>query len=68
MTEAETDLVYFMRRAREEAHSALKADKPEVAAAHHGLSVRYSAKALLAHIEREDAPAFPQLSQPRQRQ
>lgn len=63
MTEAESDLVYFMRRAREEAHSALKADKPEAAAAHRGMSVRYSAKALMA-MTQDDRPAFPQLRQP----
>lgn len=42
------DTDYFRRRAREEALRALKADKPEVAAAHHSLSIQYSARARLA--------------------
>lgn len=67
MTQTEPDLLYFMRRAREEAHSALKADKPEAAAAHRGLSIRYSAKAVMA-IAEEEQSAFPQLNQPAPRQ
>lgn len=43
MTEREVE--YCMRRAREEAHLALTNDRPEVAAAHHGLSVQYAARA-----------------------
>ena len=40
-----SDSEYFMRRAKEEARLALRSEKPEVAAAHHGLSVEYSARA-----------------------
>jgi hypothetical protein len=40
----ESDATYFMRRAREEACLALKAEAPEIAAAHHGLAVQYSAR------------------------
>ena len=47
---------YCMRRAREEARLALTADRPEVAAAHHGLSVRYSARARDARVQ---MPAIP---------
>lgn len=67
MTETEPDLAYFMRRAREEAHSALKSNKPEVAAAHHGMSIRYSAKVLMVMAE-DERSAFPQLNQPVLRQ
>jgi len=42
---------YFMRRAKEEARLALRAEKPEVAAAHHGLSVEYAARARDAYYE-----------------
>lgn len=45
------DSEYFMRRAREEARLALRAEKPEVAAAHHGLSVEYAARARSAFYE-----------------
>jgi hypothetical protein len=42
---ADTETEYCMRRAREEAWLALKSDKPEVAAAHHGMSVQYATRA-----------------------
>lgn len=45
------DSEYFMRRAKEEARLALRAEKPEVAAAHHGLSVEYAARARSAFYE-----------------
>jgi len=45
---------YFMRRAKEEARLALRSEKPEVAAAHHGLSVEYSARARNAFCEETD--------------
>jgi hypothetical protein len=47
----QTDSEYFMRRAKEEARLALRSEKPEVAAAHHGLSVEYSARARSAFFE-----------------
>lgn len=55
MAAAEADLVYFLRRAREEARSASTTDKPEVAAIHRDLAVRYSTRALMA-IADSDAP------------
>lgn len=51
------DSEYFMRRAKEEARLALRSEKPEVAAAHHGLSVEYSARARTAFFE--DASEIP---------
>lgn len=58
----EADLDYFMRRAREESRRALTCDRPEVAAAHHGLSVRYSAKALMARVDQPSGVVpFPQM-------
>ena len=42
---ADSEAEYCMRRAREEAWLALKSDKPEVAAAHHGMSVQYATRA-----------------------
>jgi hypothetical protein len=48
---------YFMRRAREEARLALRAEKPEVAAAHHGLSVEYSVRARNAYYGEASIPA-----------
>jgi hypothetical protein len=50
---------YFMRRAREEARMALRAEKPEVAAAHHGLSVEYAARARTAFVEDDHRPIIP---------
>lgn len=47
---------YFMRRAREEARMALRAEKPEVAAAHHGLSVEYAARARSAFFGEDSIP------------
>ena len=52
------ELEYCMMRAREEAHRALRSNKPEVAAAHQRMSVRYSAKAFMLRAggEERDAP------------
>ena len=46
-----TELEYCLKRARQEAHSALKTNVPEAAAAHQSLSVRYSARALLLRVQ-----------------
>jgi len=54
-----SDTEYYLRRAKEEAHRALTSARPEVAAAHRGLSIGYSAKALLARVNAPDAPAMP---------
>ena len=47
---------YLLRRASEEAHRAIRSDKPEAADVHEALSVRYSAKALILLMEDDDAP------------
>jgi hypothetical protein len=47
---------YYMRRAREEARLALRSEKPEVAAAHHGLSVEYSVRARNAFYGESSIP------------
>lgn len=53
----DADSEYFMRRAKEEARLALMAEKPEIAAAHHGLSIEYSARARTAFYRNAgDAP------------
>jgi len=52
---SETEAAYYMRRAREEAYLALTSGRPEVASAHHGLSIQYSGRA---------RSAFPQLATP----
>jgi hypothetical protein len=41
------ELEYCLKRAREEARRALRADQPEVASVHQRLSVRYSARAFM---------------------
>lgn len=48
---ADTETEYYMHRAKEEAKRALTSDQPAVAAAHHGLSVQYSARVLMLHAE-----------------
>lgn len=53
MASPETE--YYMRRAKEEARLALRSEKPEVAAAHHGLSVQYSARAFMLRAHMGDA-------------
>jgi hypothetical protein len=52
MPPSETEVAYFMRRAKEETYRALTAAQPEVASAHRGLSIQYSNRA---------RSAFPQL-------
>ena len=54
----QTDSEYFMRRAKEEARLALRSEKPEVAAAHHGLSVEYAARARTAFVEDSSVPVI----------
>lgn len=56
---ADDDLSYYLDRARQEAQAAEAAAVPEAATAHRTLSVRYSAKALLAGVAlEEEQPAF----------
>lgn len=49
------ELEYCLKRAREESHRALRADRPEVAAVHQRLSVRYSARAFMLRAGENDA-------------
>jgi hypothetical protein len=60
----DNDAAYFMRRARDEAHMALRALSPDVAAAHHGLAVRYTmeARRVRKAAEAPEPSAFPQLA------
>ncbi len=60
MPASETETAYFMRRAREEAYLALSADQPEVASAHHGLSIQYSRRARSAFPQLDTARRTPQ--------
>ncbi|WP_454884319.1 hypothetical protein [Sphingomonas oryzagri] len=59
------DASYFLRRSEEEARKALQTDEPAVAAAHHGLSVRYAAHArVLLNADRTPGIfAFPQFEE-----
>jgi len=63
MQKTESDATYFRRRAKEEACLALAAEQPEVAVAHHGLSVRYSgrARSLFSQTESGDAASVEEL-------
>jgi hypothetical protein len=45
MFESESETDYLLRRAREETYLALRAEQPEVASAHRGLSIQYSNRA-----------------------
>jgi hypothetical protein len=51
-----SDTNYWLQRAKEEAVMAIKADHPAAAAAHQGLSVRYSAKAAIGIVDEQDTP------------
>jgi hypothetical protein len=51
---ADTD--YYLRRAKHEAVLAIHADHPATAASHHGLSVRYCARAVLEIVDEQDTP------------
>ncbi|MES2497262.1 MAG: hypothetical protein V4618_14210 [Pseudomonadota bacterium] len=45
---------YFLLRAKQEEEQAAAAEKPEAVAAHRELAMRYSVKALLAHVEDDE--------------
>ena len=49
-----TELEYCLMRAREEAHRALRSSRPEVAAIHQRLAVRYSARAFMLRAAEND--------------
>ncbi len=48
------ELEFCLKRAREEAHRALRSEQPEVAAAHQRMSVRYSARAFMLRAAEND--------------
>jgi len=51
----ETDAAFLLKRAEEEAIQALRAGKPEAAAVHQELAHHYSARAVRALAEGEQA-------------
>jgi hypothetical protein len=51
MTNPETD--YLLRRARDEALLAIRAEHPAAAAAHQGMAVRYSTQALIELADKD---------------
>ena len=55
MTNPETD--YLLRRARDEALLAIRAEHPAAAAAHQGMAVRYSTQALIELADKDGAVA-----------
>lgn len=50
------DADYYLQRAEQEAVLAIQADHPGAAEAHRGLSVRYSARAVIAIVNEQDEP------------
>ena len=55
MTNHETE--YLLRRAKDEALLAIRAEHPAAAAAHQGMAVRYSTQALIELADKDDAAA-----------
>ena len=51
MNEITKETSYFLLRARQEQEQAKQAKKPEAAAAHRELAMRYSVKALQTQVE-----------------
>lgn len=51
---ADTD--YYLQRAKHEAILAIQAEHPAASASHLGLSVRYSARAILEIVDEQDTP------------
>lgn len=56
MIEDDEEAAYFLRRARQEAELAAVSASPKAASAHRILSLSYSAKALLAHVDAVEVP------------
>ena len=50
------DSDYYLERAQQEEVLAIQADHPKAAAAHHGLAVGYSARAVIAIVNEQDEP------------
>jgi hypothetical protein len=55
MPHPEPEAAFLLRRAREEAYMALRANQPEVASAHHRLAIEYSSRARSAFPQLEPA-------------
>lgn len=55
MTNHETE--YLLRRARDEALLAIRAEHPAAAAAHQGMAVRYSTQALIELADKDGTAA-----------
>lgn len=53
---ADSDTDYYLERAEQEEVLAIQADHPKAAAAHRGLSVGYSARAVIAIVNEQDEP------------
>ena len=51
MTADSSESSYFLARAKQEQSCAENSENPKVAAIHREMAVRYSAKALLLHVE-----------------
>lgn len=51
------DTEYFLRRANDEALLAIRAEHPAAAAAHQGMAVRYSTRALIELADNDGAVA-----------
>jgi hypothetical protein len=51
---ASNELEYCMMRAREESRRALRSNRPEAAAVHQRLSIKYSARAFLLRTQEDD--------------
>lgn len=51
---ASSELEYCMMRAREEARRALRSNRPEAAAVHQRLSIKYSARAFLLRADEQE--------------
>jgi hypothetical protein len=63
MIDTDDEAAYFLARARQEAEAAAASAHPTAASAHRILSMNYSAKALLAHVDADDGRgAFPQFT------
>jgi hypothetical protein len=55
MNEINKETSYFLLRARQEQEQAKQAEKPEAAAVHRELAMRYSVKALQVQVEDAEA-------------
>ena len=53
---ADSDTDYYLERAEQEEVLAIQADHPNAAAAHRGMAVGYSARAVIAIVNEQDEP------------